>query len=170
MTKLDFPQLLFGRGAGGQPSDPDADLVLDEWSPKTTSKGKNKRNFDPLERFIGLDECLAQRPAQRPGAVRKLLKRFGANDDTVVPDNEEGFMMDPMMDSTFPTMDPTFLAMTTPLVDSTEMEESLLEQVEPQYEPLDVPQEAESSKRNEQPEEDDWEVPAWEDSDEELDI
>lgn len=40
----------------------------------------------------------------------------------------------------------------------------------PAYQPIDVPQQAESSTANQQRVQDDWEVPAWEDSDEELDL
>jgi hypothetical protein len=153
VAKLASPQLLFGR-VGGKSNNPDADLLLD--SPEATPKGKGKTSqpggHDPIERLIGLEIQPSAQPKKGGRRIRRPISDPNADSDTDL-ENE-----DDMFEPALPNAE--FNA-------HLRMEAEAAE--ESQYEPLDVPQQ-EAGPSKSQPEEDDWEVPAWENSDEELDI
>ncbi|CZR50210.1 related to DNA repair protein rad8 [Phialocephala subalpina] len=125
MAKLEHPQPVFGRGAGGKPIDPDADLLAAEEASPMSDKGKG---IEPTP----VKQSMVQN-------LSLEFKEFAPASPSPAPE----------------WIAPKELRPKSP---------------SPVYQPLDVPQEAESSASNQQPEKGYWEIPSWEDSDEELDI
>ncbi|KAE8441304.1 hypothetical protein EG329_005534 [Mollisiaceae sp. DMI_Dod_QoI] len=155
MSKLDFPQLVFGRGAGGKHADPDADLISEDASPTDKGKGKSKNKVEktPTKRQV------------------KRARFVVPEDDEEDGDEEAGDEEDEDGDEDRPQMMQKLLQPNDGKDSSPrKRKKKVRAPVVPVFEPLDIPQEAESSRDAQRHQQDDWEIPAWENSEEELDI
>lgn len=173
MAKLGSPQLLFGKAgckSDDASTDPDADLVTDtevtrvlpEETTNTLTTDRiieeyyNKLRLDikmKVDDVVGNKAGPQEAREAKAEATKYLLNIY-----------DELILLHP--ESMTPEQYNQIDELLRPLKP---FKEEIEKSQEPTYEPVDVPQ-REPRVANAQTEDDDWEVPAWEDSDEELDI
>lgn len=146
MAKLDTPQPLFGRVASGKLNDPDADLIVEEASPESKGKGKE----------VEVVAAPAPSPVPRKQKAQRVTISLLEDDDSDGDEDEED------------EQDGNGNFRGT--LSNTRKKRKRVKIASPKFVPLEVPQEAESSRSTQQRDEENWEGLAFEDSDAELSV